>query len=130
VAEEPDLRFLGEQIKRLQGDVRLLKSDMAQVRADSVKVESDVAAVKADIARVETKLEVFREFADDRFDRTDLLIQSNFRTLSERIDGQSGQIESLSEQMKTLSEQMKTLSEQVDGRFTTILTEIRALRRT
>lgn len=36
MAEEADLRFLGEQIKRLQGDVREVKSDMAQIRADNV----------------------------------------------------------------------------------------------
>src|ERR1700748_1177719 len=34
MAEEIDLRFLGEQIKRLQGDVRQVKSDMAQMRTD------------------------------------------------------------------------------------------------
>jgi peptidoglycan hydrolase CwlO-like protein len=122
MAEEPDLRFLGEQIKRLQGDVRLLKSDMAQVRADSVKVESDVAAVKADIARVETKLEVFREFVDDRFDRTDRFNQSNFASLSGRIDDQSQQI-------KALSEEIRTLSGRVDAQFGTIINEIRALKR-
>ena len=52
MAEEVDPRFLGEQIKRVQGDVRQLKSDVVQVRADSAKVESDLAGVKADIARV------------------------------------------------------------------------------
>ena len=82
MAEEQDLPSLGEQIKRLQGDVCLLKSDMAQVRADSIKVESDVAAVKADIARVETKLEVFRESVVDRFDQSVELVKSSFRTLS------------------------------------------------
>jgi hypothetical protein len=123
MAEEPHLRFLGEQIKRLQGDVRLLKSDMAQVRADSVKVESDVAAVKADIARVETKLEVFREFADDRFDRTDRLIQSNFTTLSNRIDALSEQIGG---QLSAHFGQIRSLSDQL----VTILSEIRALKRT
>jgi len=46
MAEEIDLRFLGEQIKRLQGDVRQVKSDMAQSDA---------------------KLEAFRETVDDRF---------------------------------------------------------------
>jgi chromosome segregation ATPase len=112
MSEEPDLRFLGEQMKRLQGDVRLLKSDMAQVRADSVKVESDVAAVKADIARVETKLEVFRESVDDRFDQTVDLVKSSFATLSNRIDAQT--------------ELIKAESDQID----TILTEIKSLKRT
>ena len=85
MAEEVDLRFLGEQIKRLQGDVRQVKSDTAQMRADNVKVESDVAALKADLARLENKLEVFRESVDDRFDQTIELLKSSFRSLSEEI---------------------------------------------
>jgi len=112
MAEEPDLRFLGEQIKRLQGDVRVLKTDVAQVRADSAKVEGDIAGIKADIARVETQLEVFREFVDDRFHRNEQLMQSQFGMLSSRIDGQG--------------QQLKAHSEQLD----TILNEIRALKRT
>jgi len=85
MAEDVDLRFLGEQIKRLQGDVRQVKSDTAQMRADNVKVESEVAALKADLARLETKLEVFRESVDDRFDQTVELLKSSFRSLSEEI---------------------------------------------
>jgi peptidoglycan hydrolase CwlO-like protein len=85
MAEEVDLRFLGEQIKRLQGDVRQVKSDTAQMRADNVKVESEVAALKADLARLESKLEVFRESVDDRFDQTVELLKSSFRSLSEEI---------------------------------------------
>jgi chromosome segregation ATPase len=86
VAEEADIRFLGEQIKRLQGDVRQVKSDMAQIRADNVKVESDVAALKADLMRIENKLEAFRESVDDRFDQTVDLLKSSFRTLSGEIN--------------------------------------------
>lgn len=85
MAEEVDLRFLGEQIKRLQGDVRLLKTDMAQMRADSAKVESELAALDAKITRVENNLEAFRESVDDRFDQQVELIKSSFRTLMTEI---------------------------------------------
>jgi outer membrane murein-binding lipoprotein Lpp len=85
MAEEIDLRFLGEQIKRLQGDVRQVKSDMAQMRADSVKVESDVAGLKADLTRIESKLEAFRESVDDRFDQNVELMKSSFRILHDEI---------------------------------------------
>ena len=86
MAEEVVLRFLGEQIKRFQGDVRQVKSDMAQMRADNVKVESDVAALKADLMRIEGKIEAFRESTDDRFDQTVELLKSSFRTLSAEVN--------------------------------------------
>jgi phage shock protein A len=85
MAEEVDLRFLGEQIKRVQGDVRLLKTEMAQARADSAKVESDIAALKADTTAIKNDLEAFRESVDDRFDQTIELMKSSFRTLSQEI---------------------------------------------
>jgi len=85
MADEADLRFLGEQIKRLQGDVRQVKSDMAHVRADNVKVESDVAALRADVSRIESKLEAFRESVDDRFEQTIELLKSSFRAVSDEI---------------------------------------------
>ena len=85
MSEELDRRFLGEQIKRLQGDVRQVKTDMAQMRADNVKVESDVAGVKADLTRIENKLEAFRESVDDRFDQTIELLKSSFRSLKDEI---------------------------------------------
>jgi chromosome segregation ATPase len=122
VAEEVDLRFLGEQIKRLQGDVRVLKSDMAQVRADSARVESDVASVKADIARVDTKLEIFRESVDDRFDRFEEFTRSNFAIVYGRLDTQS-------DQLNALSGQLTGLSDRVDTQFNQLLSEIRSLKR-
>ena len=85
MAEEVDLRFLGEQIMRVQGDVRLLKTDMAQMRADSAKVESELAALDAKFTRVENNLEAFRETVDDRFDQQVELIKSSFRTLMTEI---------------------------------------------
>jgi chromosome segregation ATPase len=85
MAEDIDLRFLGEQIRRLQGDVRQVKSDLAQMHADNVKVESDVAALSASLTRIEGKLEGFRESVDDRFDQQIELMKSSFRTLAEEI---------------------------------------------
>ena len=58
---------------------------VVQVRADSAKVESDIAGVKADIARVETKLEVFREFVNDRFDRMEARIETTSGFLLNKI---------------------------------------------
>lgn len=115
MAEQVDLMFLGEQIKRLQGDVRLLKSDMAQVRADSAKVESDVAGVKADIARVETNLEVFREFVNDRFDRMEARIDLNFVTLTRKIDALTARVDAQSEQIKAILDQLKAQSDQINA---------------
>ncbi len=108
MAEEVDLRFLGEQIKRLQGDVRVLKSDMVQARADVARVESDLASMKADIARVDTKLEVFRESVDDRFDRSEEFARANFALLRDEL---------------------KTLSDRADTQFNQLLSEIRSLKR-
>lgn len=83
--EEVDLRFLGEQIKRLQGDVRLLKSDMAQMRADSAKVESELIALDAKVTRIENNLDAFRETVSDRFDQQLEFMQTSFRTLMTEI---------------------------------------------
>jgi septal ring factor EnvC (AmiA/AmiB activator) len=87
MADEPvDLRFLGEQIKRVQGDVRVLKTDGAQTRADLSRLEGEVAGIKADITRVEMRMDAFAERVDDRFDQVVELIKSSFRTLDQKID--------------------------------------------
>jgi chromosome segregation ATPase len=97
MADEPiDLRFLGEQIKRLQGDIRVLKTDGAQVRADLSRLEGDVAGIKADITRVEMRIDVFAERVDDRFDQTVELLKSSFRTLVQRIEKIDVKIDGLS----------------------------------
>jgi chromosome segregation ATPase len=93
MAEEIDLRFLGEQIKRLQGDVRQVKSDMAQMRTD----------VGGELSRADAKLEAFRETVDDRFDQQLEFIKSNFRSLSQEI--------------ASLRESVDVRFESVDGRF-------------
>ena len=88
MTDEPvDLRFLGEQIKRLQGDVRVLKGDGAQLRADMSRLEGDVAGVKADVTRVELRMDAFAERVDDRFDQMVELLKTSFRTLNQKFDG-------------------------------------------
>ena len=85
MADDVDLRFLGEQIKRLQGDVRQVKTDMAQMRADYTKVDSDVVALSASLVRMAGQLDAFRELVDDRFDQQVELLKASFRSLSEDI---------------------------------------------
>ena len=94
MADEPvDLRFLGEQIKRVQGDMRVLKTDVAQLRADHSRLEGEVAGVKADVTRVENWLDAFAERVDDRFDQMVELIKSSFRTLDQKLDRVDGKID-------------------------------------
>ena len=93
MAEEPlDLRFLGEQIKRVQSDVRVLKGDGAQMRAELSHLEGEVAGVKADITRVEMRLDAFAESVSDRFDQAVELAKSNFRILDQKIDRVGGEL--------------------------------------
>ena len=96
MADEPvDLRFLGEQIKRVQGDVRVLKTDVAQLRADNSRLEGEVAGLKADITRVENRLDAFAERVDDRFDQVVELLKSSFRTLDQKIDKVDAKVDAL-----------------------------------
>jgi chromosome segregation ATPase len=81
-----DLNFLGEQIKRLQGDVRVLKTDGAQTRADLSRLEGEVAGVKADIMRMDMRIDTFAERVDDRFEQMIELIKSSFRTLDQKLE--------------------------------------------
>jgi chromosome segregation ATPase len=90
-----DLNFLGEQIKRLQGDVRLLKTDGAQTRADLSRLEGEVAGVRADVTRVENRLDAFAERVDDRFDQIIELLKSSFRTIDQKIDRVDSKVDSL-----------------------------------
>src|SRR3954466_9248701 len=87
MTEEPiDLRFFGEQMKRLQSDVRVLKTDGAQMRAEMSRLEGEIAGVKADIIRVEMRMDAFAESVSDRFDQSNELAKSNFRILDQKIE--------------------------------------------
>jgi DNA anti-recombination protein RmuC len=111
MAEEIDLRFLVEQIKRLQGDVRQVKSDMAQMRTD----------VGSELSRVDRKLEAFRETVDDRFEQQIELIKSSFRTLSqenatrrESVAARFGSVDGrLEQQLELIKSGFKTLSQEI-----------------
>jgi hypothetical protein len=75
MADQPDVRFLVEQIKQMAA----LRSDAAGVGASSAKVRSGLASIRADLARVEMKLDAFQEGVEDRFDRLDDLQKSTSR---------------------------------------------------
>ena len=54
MADEIDLRFLGEQIKRLQADVRELKTR-------SARTDADVLAVNEQLATLNERIEILNE---------------------------------------------------------------------
>lgn len=85
MADQVELSFLSERIKRLQGDVRTLKSDVAQLRADQAKVEGEIASLDAKVTRLENNIEAFQETVSDRFDQQTELIKSSFRALVSEI---------------------------------------------
>ena len=104
MTDEPiDLRFLGEQIKRVQGDVRVVKTDGAQMRADLSRLEGEVAGVKADVTRVEMRLDAFAESVSDRFDQVVELIKSSFRSLHQRIDGLDAKIDHVDAKVEAIN---------------------------
>jgi archaellum component FlaC len=114
MAEEIDLRFLGEQIKRLQGDVRQVKSDMAQMRTD----------VGGELSRADAKLEAFRETVDDRFEQQIELIKSSFRSLSQEIatfrESVDDRFKSIDGRFDSVDSRFKSIDgrfDSVDGRF-------------
>jgi len=85
MAEEIDLGFLGEQIKRLQGDVRALKSDVSQVKTGVTHFRSGQLRLEGEFALLGRKLDALNEQVDDRFDQMTELIKSSFRTLATEI---------------------------------------------
>jgi chromosome segregation ATPase len=134
MAEEPvNLRFLGEQIKRVQGDVRVLKADGAQVRADLSRLEGDVAGVKADITRVEMRLDAFAEHVDDRFDSMVELDKSNFRILDQKMDevrrGLEGKIDRVDAKIDEVRTGLESKIERVDVKIDGLGAKIDGLRR-
>jgi archaellum component FlaC len=135
MAEEIDLRFLGEQIKRLQGDVRQVKSDMAQMRTDVggdlVVLRADMVAVKVEQSRADGRLEAFRETVDDRFEQQIELIKSSFRSLSQeiatfrvsvddRFASVDGRLASVDDRLASVDGRFESIDgrfESIDGRF-------------
>jgi ABC-type transporter Mla subunit MlaD len=71
---------------------------------------------------VDTKLEVLRESANDRFDRLEELTRSSFAAVCGRLDTQS-------DQLNALFRQLNGLSDRADTQFNQLLSEIRSLKR-
>jgi len=127
MAEEPvDLRFLGEQIKRVQGDVRVLKGDVAQLRAENSKLEGEVAGIKADITRVEMRLDAFAESVTDRFDQANELAKSNFRILDQKIDRVAGE---LNQKIDTVADVLNRKSDRASAQLEQVLQTLDAMKR-
>jgi hypothetical protein len=76
--ENLDLNFLGEQMKRLQGDVRQLKADVSQVRGDQLRLEGD-------LNRLDRKLDALIERTDDRFDQVDERLLQILRVMGQQF---------------------------------------------
>lgn len=110
MAEEIDLRFLGEQIKRLQGDVRQVKSEMAQMRTD----------VGVELSRADAKLEAFRETVDDRFEQQIELIKSNFRSLSQETARLRDSVNSRFDSVDARFNSVDARFNSVDGRLDSV----------
>jgi ABC-type transporter Mla subunit MlaD len=71
VAEEVDLRFLGEQIKRLQGDVRLFVNShfgrlSSRIDAQSDQIKSIFDQLKAQSDQIRSIFDQLKEQSDHR----------------------------------------------------------------
>jgi chromosome segregation ATPase len=84
--DQTDLRFLGEQIKRVQGDVRVLKTDVAQLRADRLRLTDELAGLRANLMGFELRMDALAERLDAWFRYVTELIEANTRATMERID--------------------------------------------
>lgn len=49
MADNVEIRFLGEQVAQLQAQVRGIKADVAQLRAEQLQMEADQAQLKIDL---------------------------------------------------------------------------------
>ena len=133
MAEEIDLRFLGEQIRHLQGDVRQLKSDVAQMRADNVRVDNDVVALSVALSSLDGKVEAFRESVDDRFDQHVELIKSSFRTSSQETamlrQSVGDRFESVDRRFESVDARFEQQLEFLKSSFRTLSQEIATLKK-
>jgi predicted Mrr-cat superfamily restriction endonuclease len=83
MAEDVNLRFLGEQIKHLQADVRQIKMCII-ARDNQLKVDgSDLAALKARMYWIEKSYAALKDYADDRMIE---LLRASFQALKDEIE--------------------------------------------
>jgi DNA repair ATPase RecN len=85
-----DLRFIGQQLQRVQTDLRELQTDQKQLRtgvqADLQEMRGEVRALREEVGKTGAHLDAFRESVSDRFEQVIDLITSIYRSLDEKID--------------------------------------------
>jgi hypothetical protein len=74
--DQVDLRFLGEQIKRVQGDVRVLRTDVAQLRVGKLRLAAEIGDIRTNVRRIENRMDAFAERVDGRFEQIIELMKS------------------------------------------------------
>lgn len=80
MADNIDLRLLGEQIRQMQSDLR-------QVRADQLRLESEQVQTQDRLGRLDAKVENRFRAVDVRFDQVFQTIATNTQVLIEAIKG-------------------------------------------
>jgi regulator of replication initiation timing len=64
LADNVDVRLLGEQVAQLQAQVRGVKADVAQLRAEQLQMEADQAQLKIDLFH---RIDNFEAAVDAKF---------------------------------------------------------------
>jgi DNA repair ATPase RecN len=85
-----DLRFIGQQLQRVQCDLRELQTDQKQLRtevqADWQEMRGEVRALRGEIGKTAANLDAFREGVADRFEQAIQLVKDTSRSLDAKID--------------------------------------------
>ena len=103
MADEIDLNFLGEQIRRLQADVRDLK-------ARNARTDADVLALSERLEALERRVDAGFEAVDHRFDQVDQ------------------EISSLKREVHVLRMELREMRSEMARNFEIVLTAIREQR--
>ncbi len=79
---EIDIRFLGEQIARMQSELRGVKADIAQLRAEQLRLEADQAQLKIDLFE---RIADFEQGVGARFDQVHQTMASHLEVVLSAI---------------------------------------------
>jgi len=84
-----DLRFIGQQLQRVQTDLRVLQTDQKQLRTevqgDIQDLRSEVRGLRGEVGTIGAHLDAFRESVADRFEQVIQLIKDTYRGLADEI---------------------------------------------
>ena len=84
-----DLRFVGQQLQRVQTDLRVLQTDQKQLRTevqgDLQELRSEVRDLRGEVGKVGAHLDAFRESVTDRFEQVIQLIKDTYRSITDEI---------------------------------------------